>query len=163
MAPAHTKSRRDRKRKQHHTQTATVTSPQQTRIGLLNAQSVGNKCAAICDRIASERLHFCAIVESWHDVADDPNLIACAPPGYRFFDRARTRNDDAVQNLKTNYGSICLFYKSSVGVRQLALPVYKSKIEVLAVFVHGARRNAVIVVVYWPGSAEVNNAFFRRL
>jgi len=83
--PAHTTSHRDRnKRKQHHTQTATATSPQQTRIGLLNAQSVGNKYAAICDRIASERLHFCAIVESWHDATDDPDLIACAPPDYRF-------------------------------------------------------------------------------
>ena len=49
---------------------------------------------------------------------------------------------------------------SSVDARQVPLPVYCSKLEVLAVFIHGARRNALVIVFYWPGSAEISNAFF---
>lgn len=134
-----------------------------TRIGLLNARSVGNKCAAICDLVASNCLHLCAVVETWHDSADDPSLIACAPPGYRFIERARPRADNAVENTKTNHGGICLFYSSSVGARQVQLPVYVSKLEVLAVFVHGARRNVLVVVLYWPSTATISNAFFDDL
>jgi hypothetical protein len=54
-----------------------------TSVGLVNAQSVGNKHAAICDRIASGHLDLCAIVETWYDSADSTQLIACAPLGCR--------------------------------------------------------------------------------
>ena len=133
-------------------------SPVSTRLGLFNARSVGNKHSAICDLIASNHLHLGAIVETWHDSADDPSLIACAPPGYRFIERARPR--ESVDNMKTNHGGVCLFYRSSLSARQVQLPVYKSKLEVLAVFIQAARRNVLVIVFYWPGSADVNNAFF---
>ena len=119
-----------------------------TKIGLLNAQSTENRYAAICDHIVSNHLHLCAVVETWHDSADNPDLIACAPPGYRFIERARPRADNAMQNTKANHGGICLFYASSVGARQVPLHAYKSKLEVLAVFVHGARRNALVFIIY---------------
>jgi hypothetical protein len=137
--------------------------PEVTKIGLLNAQSIGNKYAAICDHIVSNHLHLCAVVETWHDSADDPEMIACTPPGYRFIERARPRANNAMQNTETNHSGICLFYASSVGARQVPLPVYKSKLEVLAVFVHGARRNALIIILYWPGCAAIGNAFFEDI
>lgn len=46
---------------------------------------------------------------------------------------------------------ICLFYASSSSC-------YKSLLEILAVFVHGARRNAIIIL-YWPRNAVISNAF----
>jgi len=95
-----------------------------TMIGLFNAQSVGNKHAAVCDLIASNRLHLCAVVETWHDSADDPNLVACAPPDYRFTERARPRDSGTVDSMKTNHGGVCLFYKSSLSARQVQLRVY---------------------------------------
>ena len=42
----------------------------------------------------------------------------------------------------------------------LQLSGYKSKLEVLVVFIQAARRNVLIIVFYWPGSANINNAFF---
>jgi len=41
--------------------------PEFTRIGLFNARSVGNKHAAVCDLIASNHLHLCAVVETWRN------------------------------------------------------------------------------------------------
>ena len=63
--------------------------PSPTRIGSFNAQSVGNKYAAIADRIIAQKLHLCAVDETWHDSANSPQLIACAPPGYSFVEKAR--------------------------------------------------------------------------
>jgi exonuclease III len=62
--------------------------------------------------------------------------------------------------MKTNHGGVCLFYRSSLSARHVQLPVYKSKLEVLAVFIQAARRNVLVIVFYWPGSADINNAFF---
>lgn len=108
------------KHQQQSADHGTLPPPQDlTKVGLLNAQSVGNKYATICDRISSDRLHLRAVVETWHDSADDPNLIACAPPGYLLIERARPRDDTAAQNTKTNHGAVCLFYTSSIGARQV--------------------------------------------
>jgi hypothetical protein len=65
-----------------------------------------------------------------------------------------------MQNIKTNHGWICQFYASSVSAHQVPLPAYKSKLEELDVFVHGARRNTFIIILYAPGSAVISNAFF---
>ena len=41
--------------------------------------------------------------------------------------------------------------------------VCKPKLEVLAAFVHGARRNALVIIICWPGSAAISNALFEDL
>jgi hypothetical protein len=138
-----------------------VKHPDLTKVCLLNVRSIGNKYAAIWDLVASNRPHLFGVLESWHDSVDDPKLIACVPDGYSLFERARPRVGKAVLNTKTNHGGICLLYSSSFSARQVNLPVmYASKLEVLAVSVQGAQRNALVVVLYWPGSTEVSNAFF---
>jgi hypothetical protein len=68
-----------------------------------------------------------------------------------------------VLNTKIYHGGICLFHTSSVGGSQVPLPVYKSKLVVLAVFVHCARRNALVVIVYWPRSGAISNTFFEDI
>ena len=134
--------------------------PELTRIGLLNARSVATKSAVICDRITSSCLDLCAVVETWHESVDSPQLIACTPPGYRYVEKARPRSDDTRPNTCTNYGGICLFHASFIDVREVVLPVYKTDLEVLAVYTRGARRNALIIVLYRPGSLAVSSAFF---
>jgi len=145
-----------------------TSQPELTRIGLLNAQSIGknaksvaNKSADICERIVSDRLHICAVVETWHDSIDCPNLIACTPPGYTYVEKARTRSDSASQSVRTNHGGLCLFYASSISARQVQLPVCKSRLEVLGVMLHSARRSAFVVVLYHPEKAT--DAFFDDL
>ena len=100
-----------------------------TSVGLVNAQSIGNKCAAICDRIASDRLDLCAVLETWHDSADSTQLIACAPLGYRFVEQARPRTDAAMQTMRTNHGGICLFHRSTISAWEVPLPKCKSGLE----------------------------------
>ena len=56
-----------------------------------------------------------------------------------------------------------MFYASFISAREVPLPVYKSGLEVLAVYIHAARRNALNVVLYRPGSESVNNVFFDDL
>src|SRR5664279_1507045 len=72
---------------------AALTSP--VNVGVFNAGSVHNKSASICDWIASCNLRLAAVVETWHDSHDCPDLIACTPPGYHFIERARPRPDDS--------------------------------------------------------------------
>ena len=111
----------------------------------------------------SSRLDLCAIVETWHDSADSTQLIGCAPPGFRYIENARQRTEAKQQTTHSNHGGVCLFYASHITAREVPLPVYKSGLEVLAVYTRGARRNALVTVLYWPGSKKVNNAFFDDL
>jgi hypothetical protein len=60
----------------------------------------------------------------------------------------------------TNHGGICLFYKLTFGAREVPLPVFKSGLEVLGIYLHTARHTALVVIVYRPGSQVVSNAFF---
>ena len=103
--------------------------PPITRIGSFNAQLVGNKYAAICDRIATEKLHLCAIVETWHDSANSPQLIACAPPGVQFRWKSppsRRVWPSEAATLRVNHGGICLFHVATLTAQEVPLPVYKS-------------------------------------
>lgn len=43
-----------------------------TAVGLLNVRSVSGKSAVIYDHIIADRLHLCALVETWHDSVDSP-------------------------------------------------------------------------------------------
>ena len=61
-------------------------------VGVLNAQSIGNKSAAILDCIVENSLDIFAVVDSWHDLVDTPSVIASTPPDfYQVFERARPR------------------------------------------------------------------------
>ncbi len=71
----------------------------------------------------SDRLDLCAVVETWHDSADSTQLIACAPPGYRFIEQARPTTASALHKTRrTNHGGICLFYNSTISAREVPLP-----------------------------------------
>ena len=58
---------------------SSVAQPTSAKVAVFNAQSIDNKFAAICDRITAEKPSFCTIVETWHDSADCPSIIACTP------------------------------------------------------------------------------------
>jgi hypothetical protein len=134
-----------------------------TSFRLTNAQSISNKYVAICDRIESNRLDLCAVIETWHDSADSTQLISCAPIGYGFVGRARPRTDAAMQTMRTNHGGICLFHRSTISTREVPLPKCKSALEALAVHLHAARCIALVVILYRPGSDSVSNVFFDDL
>src|SRR5208282_2196980 len=51
------------------------------KIGTLNAQSLGNKSAAVLQTIVDNQFDLFAVVESWHDSAESTSVIASTPPG----------------------------------------------------------------------------------
>ena len=127
------------------------------RVGLLNAQSVHNKCANIQQWISSRKLNIVGLVETWHDDMSSPDLIACAPPGYKYIEKARARKDEL--SMSTNHGGVCLLYDATLHVRRVQLPDFTS-FEVVCSTIHRAGFNAVVVVLYRPGSRAVTLSFF---
>ena len=76
---------------------------------------------------------------------------------------ARPRTDAAMQTMRTNHGGICLFYRSTISAREVPLPKCKSGLEARAVYFYAARRTALVVILYRPGSDAVSNVFFDDL
>ena len=138
---------------------ARVAQPTSAKVAVFNTQSIGNKFAAICDRIAAEKSCFCAIVETWHDSADCPSVIACTFPGYHCLERARPRSTSHVNTMSTNHVRIRLLYASRYGARAVSLSVYKT-FEVLGVYLHGTGLNLLAVVIYRPSSSAIGSTFF---
>jgi len=66
------------------------------RLGLFNARSVGEKSAAVPQWITDTKLSLAALVETWHDDASSPQLIACAPPAFKYVESARHRKGSFV-------------------------------------------------------------------
>jgi len=60
-------------------------------LGLFNSRSVAEKSAAIQQWISDMKLGLSALVETWHDDASSPQLIACVPPGFRYVENALPR------------------------------------------------------------------------
>jgi len=82
-----------------------MTRPTSTfNIGQLNARSLGNKASAVCDLIVEHRLDVFCVVESWHNAADTPSLIAATPPGYCYVEKARPRR--AGKSSNCNHGGM---------------------------------------------------------
>ena len=113
----------------------------------------------VSDCITSNGFDFFAAVETWHESADCPNVIACTPGGYHCAEQARRRPARDALNTKTNYGGVCLFYRTRYTVHRLKLPCYKS-MEQLAVQVQGSSVSFVLVVVYRPVSKAATSVFF---
>ena len=104
-------------------------------IGQLNARSLGNKASAVCDLIVEHRLDVLCVVESWHNAADTPSLIAATPPGYCYVEKARPRR--AGKSSTCNHGGICVFIRSNFKVRNVQLPVHKTFEALLIAVYHG--------------------------
>jgi len=85
------------------------------RLGLFNARSVGEKSAAVLQWITDIKLSPAALVETWHDDASSPQLIACAPPGFKYVESARPRKGSSTTS--TNHDGICLYYEPSLHAR----------------------------------------------
>jgi len=127
--------------------------------GVFNARSVHNKAANICDWIATSKLRLAAVVETWHDSRDCPNLIACAPPGYCFIECARPRHDADLTSVRVNHGGVCLFHHSSLKAKCVDFGIFKS-FEYISAYVSGSTLTLLVIVIYRPGSVTVSELFF---
>ena len=81
------------------------------------------------------------------------------PPSYHCHERARPRSAAQANSMLTNHGGICLLYASRYSARAVSLPAYQ-KFEVLAVYLHHASLNLLVVVIYHPSSTAISSTFF---
>ena len=123
---------------------------------MFNAWSIHNKYVSISQWISDHELSVVGIVESCHDSHDCPDLIACAPTGYSYIDRPRSRIGSSAINLHTNYGGVVLLYSDRLHAREVALPKYKLFV---LFFLQCAGFNTLPVVIYRPGSAPAVEGF----
>lgn len=127
---------------------------------VLNAQSIGNKSAAILDCIVENAVDIFVVVERWHDSADTPSVIASTPPDYQVFERARPRTTRDAASTRSSYGGICVFVRPGIIVSTPDFPRFES-FELLSLFIRVNLLSFVIVVIYRPSSASaVNDRFF---
>jgi len=101
-----------------------VAEEQSPKVGVLNVRPHGNKSAAVHDIIVDKSLDLFAVVESWHDSAESPSVVATTPPAYYVIERARPRTAEA--SLAVNHGGLCLFVRRGVHASIVNLPTYKS-------------------------------------
>ena len=127
------------------------------RFGLFSARSVNDKSANIQHWISEIRLNVAALVETWHDDAASPSLVARMPRGFRYVGSARPRPDPV--RLTRNHGGVCILYDHTFHTRLLQLPV-TSTFETIAIHLYRAGFNATIVAIYWPGSQTITQLFF---
>lgn len=138
---------------------AALTAP--VNIGLFNACSVHNKSASVCDWITSSNVRLAAVVETWHDSQDCPDLIACTPPGFHFIERARPRPPDSDTSELVNHGGVCLFYHNSLHAKRISFVDYET-FEFVAVYITGSSLTVLMIVVYRPGSKATSSLFFEE-
>jgi len=94
-------------------------------VGVLNARSVHVNSASICDWISSSNLRLAAVVETWHNSRDCPDLIACTPPGFNYIERARPREDADDANMLTNHGGVCSITAPYIRNESLSLTILR--------------------------------------
>ena len=149
---------RDRRAVARHTVRRT-TLPPPFNVGIFNARSVHNKSRSIADWIVSRQLSVAGVVETWHDAHDSPALIACCPPTFSYVETARPRSDEHSTSLRTNHGSVCLFFRDSLKVSCILFDCFRS-FEVTFACIMGPQFSATFAVVYHPGSSAITDLFF---
>jgi len=127
-------------------------------VGLLNAQSLGNKAASVNDCIVDNRLDLLAVVESWHDSFETSNVIAATPVNYRVIERARPCSDATDASLVHNHGGICIFVRSHLKIKLLDFPLYRS-FQLLPLYILNPAIKSLFLVVYRPGSKPPTSEF----
>ena len=124
-----------------------------------NVRSLGNKFSSVSEFITDNKLDLVAVTETWHLSQDDVSVRRSIPPGYRIVDVPRAHSVDT-DPTRLRGGGIILYLRDHFVVRSVGVIVQRSTFELLSVSLSTPRGPIVIVVVYRPGSAPPDSAFF---
>jgi len=69
--------------------------------------STYGKSQAIALWVTDLNLSVVGLVETWHDGPDTPSLVACAPVGYVYMERARPRPSEQACSTSSNHSGVC--------------------------------------------------------
>ena len=127
----------------------------------LKIRSLLNKFDDVNELIRDRRIDLLCITESWHD-ADSAILGRFRSAGYNVVDRPRPRA--ATDDLSVNHGGVVVIAGADVALSAIIIDgVQPTSFESLCVHVAVGRFTAIVVVLYRPGSAAVQQKFFDEL
>jgi len=124
---------------------------------LLNMRSLNNKLDDVLEIMRDRSVDVFCITESWHDT-DSAFIGRLRSASYNFVDRPRPRGDD---DMSVNHGGIVLF-STAVSLKPLTVD-QPTTYEQQCVHAVARQFTAIVVAVYRPGSATVQQLFFNEL
>ena len=134
-------------------------TPSAVKLGLLNAQSVGNSSEAIATIVNEGEYDVFMLTETWHSTHEDVALRRCIPPGFTYIDvpRPTTRVD------RTNHGGVAAIISEALHYKVLPPPFSPTTFESVAFTVGSHEATVAILLIYRPGSEAATDAFFTEL
>lgn len=129
------------------------------KVGLLNAQSIGNKFTVINNIIAERHLDTLLLTETWHQTGNDTALKRCAPPGYVIHDVPRP----GCEGHPSRGGGLAAIFSSSLSLKESKKHINTKTFE-STLFTIGSRSSTVaVLLIYRPGSTPPTEQFFTEL
>ena len=119
-------------------------------ISFLNIRSLNNKFIHVFNLLSDSNLDFLVLSETWHESASSPSLISVCPSSYSFLELARA-SQSPLSTFFSNYGGICLFYKSTFFSSKTSHLNFKSFESFISSFKFGTL-TLFIAVIYRPSS-----------
>jgi len=123
--------------------------------GCLNIRSLLNKFDDVVEVCRDRHIDLLCVTESWHD-ADSAVLGRLRCSGFNVADRPRLRVDS--DNLSVNHGGVVVIAAADVALSPIVINDPRpTTFEVLCV------RAVIVVTLYRPGSAAIQQTFFDEL
>ena len=129
--------------------------------GCLNIRSLLNKFDDVVELCRDRHIDLLCVTESWHD-ADSAVLGRLRCSGFNVVDRPRPRVDG--DNLSVNHGGVVVIAATDVALSPIVInDPQPTTFEVLCVRAVIGQFSAVVVTLYRPGSAAIQQTFFDEL
>jgi len=131
--------------------------------GCLNVQSLLNKYDDVVElcRDNDRPIDLLCLTESWHD-ADSAVLGRLRCSGYNVVDRPRPRVA-GTDDMSVNHGGVVIMAAGDVSLSPIAVVSQPSTFEVVCARAVVRQFSAIVVLVYRPGSAAIQQSFFDEL
>ena len=129
--------------------------------GCLNIRSLLKKFDDVVELFRDHKLGLLCLTESWHD-QESAVIGRLRNAGFNVAERPRPRT--ATSDLSVNHGGIVVVATADISVSPLAsLTGGPTTFELLSVRVVSGHFTGIVVVIYRPGSAAVQQSFFDEL
>ena len=118
-------------------------------IASLNARSIRNKSADVCDVIKQHGVDLFTIVESWHEQENDLSVRSVQPDGYHSLDAPRSSSGSISAGQPG--GGVILLYRDNISAKRITIDLVLRTFEFLLSTVKLPHSNVVVLAVYRTG------------
>jgi len=125
----------------------------------LNVLSLHSKTDGVIECIRDRRVDILCLTETWHD-ADSECIGRLRTGGCSVVDRPRPR---VCNDLSTNHGGVAVVTRDPVSTSPVAVTPESTFEHVAAAHVVCGQFNCIVVAIYRPGSATLQQRFFEEL